>query len=65
MAAYAEKGIKAHGYVCDVTDEPAVQAMVATIEKEVGDVYKRQILLRMKSLTMTCWYSSALPVCLL
>ena len=28
MAAYAEKGIKAHGYVCDVTDEPAVQAMV-------------------------------------
>ena len=25
MAAYAEKGIKAHGYVCDVTDEPAVQ----------------------------------------
>ena len=24
MAAYAEKGIKAHGYVCDVTDEPAV-----------------------------------------
>ena len=38
MAAYAEKGIKAHGYVCDVTDEPAVQAMVATIEKEVGSV---------------------------
>ena len=36
MAAYAEKGIKAHGYVCDVTDEPAVQAMVATIEKEVA-----------------------------
>lgn len=34
MAAYAEKGIKAHGYVCDVTDEPAVQAMVATIEKK-------------------------------
>ena len=27
MAAYAAKGIKAHGYVCDVTDEPAVQAM--------------------------------------
>ena len=38
MAAYAEKGIKAHGYVCDVTDEPAVQAMVATIEKEVGTI---------------------------
>ena len=31
MAAYAEKGIKANGYVCDVTDEPAVQAMVVTI----------------------------------
>ena len=38
IAAYAEKGIQAHGYVCDVTDEPAVQAMVATIEKEVGSV---------------------------
>ena len=38
MAAYAEKGIKAHGYVCDVTDEPAVQAMVATIAKEVGTI---------------------------
>lgn len=36
IAAYAEKGIKAHGYVCDVTDEAAVNAMVAQIEKEVG-----------------------------
>lgn len=36
MAAYAAKGIEAHGYVCDVTDEPAVQAMVATIAKEVA-----------------------------
>ena len=25
IASYAEKGIKAHGYVCDVTDEEAVQ----------------------------------------
>ena len=25
LAAYEEKGIKAHGYVCDVTDEDAVQ----------------------------------------
>ena len=33
LAAYKEEGINAHGYVCDVTDEPAVQAMVATIEK--------------------------------
>ena len=38
MAAYAEKGIKAHGFVCDVTDEPAVQAMVATIAKEIGTI---------------------------
>lgn len=36
LASYAEKGIKAHGYVCDVTDENAVNAMVAQIEKEVG-----------------------------
>ena len=38
LAAYTEKGIKARGYVCDVTDEPAVQAMVAQIEQEVGSV---------------------------
>ncbi len=36
LAAYAEAGIKAHGYVCDVTKEDQVQAMVAQIEKEVG-----------------------------
>ncbi len=36
LASYEENGIKAHGYVCDVTDEAAVQAMVATIEQEVG-----------------------------
>ena len=36
LSAYTEKGIAAHGYVCDVTDEAAVQGMVATIEKEVG-----------------------------
>ena len=36
IAAYAEKGIKAHGYVCDVTNEDQVNAMVAQIEKEVG-----------------------------
>ena len=38
IAAYAEKGIKAHGYVCDVTDEDAVNAMVAKIKAEVGPV---------------------------
>lgn len=38
MKAYEEKGIKAHGYVCDVTDEEAVHALVKKIEKEVGVV---------------------------
>ena len=37
-AAYAEKSIDAHGYVCDVTNEEAVQALVAQIEKEVGTI---------------------------
>ena len=36
LAAYEEKGIKAHGYVCDVTDEEAVQKTVAKIREEVG-----------------------------
>lgn len=36
VKAYADAGIKAHGYVCDVTDEAAVNALVAKIEKEVG-----------------------------
>lgn len=35
-AAYKEAGIQAHGYICDVTDEEAVQNMVAQVEKEVG-----------------------------
>ena len=36
MAAYREKGIEAHGYVCDVTDELQVNDLVSRIEKEVG-----------------------------
>lgn len=36
IAAYTAEGIKAHGYVCDVTDEDGVKAMVAKIEEEVG-----------------------------
>ena len=36
IAAYKELGIEAHGYVCDVTDEAAVNALVAQIEREVG-----------------------------
>ena len=33
LAAYKEEGINAHGYVCDVTNEDAVNAMVAQVEK--------------------------------
>ena len=36
LAAYAQKGVKAHGYVCDVTDESAVQALVAKVRMDVG-----------------------------
>lgn len=36
LAAYKEAGISAKGYVCDVTDEDQVHALVAQIEKEVG-----------------------------
>ncbi|NLD35072.1 MAG: gluconate 5-dehydrogenase [Clostridiales bacterium] len=36
LAAYKEKGVEARGYVCDVTDEAAVAALVQRIEQEVG-----------------------------
>jgi len=36
LKAYEELGIKASGYVCDVTDEDAVNELVVKIEKEVG-----------------------------
>ena len=36
LAAYKEEGITAHGYVCDVTDEDAVNAFVKKVEEEVG-----------------------------
>ena len=36
LAAYKEEGIPAHGYVCDVTDEAAVDELVKKIEAEVG-----------------------------
>lgn len=36
MAAYEAEGIKAHGYVCDVTNEDAVTELIAKVEKEVG-----------------------------
>ena len=36
IASYKEEGIDAHGYVCDVTNEDAVNELVAKIESEVG-----------------------------
>jgi gluconate 5-dehydrogenase len=36
LAAYKADGIKAHGYICDVTDEQGINEMVARIEQEVG-----------------------------
>ena len=38
LASYKEQGIDATGYVCDVTDEEAVQALVKRIEAEVGAI---------------------------
>lgn len=38
LAEYEAIGIKAHGYVCDVTNEEQVQAMIKQIEVEVGSV---------------------------
>jgi gluconate 5-dehydrogenase len=38
IAAYKEAGINAHGYVCDVTNEDAVNDMVEKITKEVGPI---------------------------
>ena len=36
LADYKAKGIEAHGYICDVTDEEQVNAIVADINKELG-----------------------------
>ena len=38
LASYQAEGIDAKGYVCDVTDESAVNEMVAKIEREVGNI---------------------------
>lgn len=38
LEAHKADGIDAKGYVCDVTDEVAVKALVAKIEKDVGTV---------------------------
>ncbi len=36
LAAYEADGIKAQGYVCDVTDEKAVNDFISKVEKEIG-----------------------------
>ena len=38
VAEYEKRGVKAHGYVCDVTDEEQVAAMMKQIHEEVGPV---------------------------
>ena len=38
LASYKEAGIEAHGYVCDVTNEDQVQALVKQIHEEVGQI---------------------------
>ena len=38
LAAYKEKGIDAHGYIADVTDEAQVAELVKKIEAEVGTI---------------------------
>lgn len=38
LAAFEEKGIKAYGFVCDVTDENAVNALVKKVEAEIGTI---------------------------
>lgn len=38
LDAYKAAGINARGYICDVTDEAAVQKMVAEIEAEFGSL---------------------------
>ena len=37
-ANYKEAGIDAKGYLCDVTDEEGVKAMVADVEKTIGTI---------------------------
>jgi len=38
LDAYKAEGIPAHGYICDVTDENAVNTIAAKIENEIGVV---------------------------
>ena len=56
-------GIEAHGYVCDVTNEDAVNAMVKQITEEVGHinvlVNNAGIIKRIPMIEMTAASSSA------
>ncbi|MDY6313833.1 MAG: gluconate 5-dehydrogenase [Clostridia bacterium] len=36
LESYKKDGIEAHGYVCDVTDEAAVNSFIKTVESEIG-----------------------------
>ena len=38
LASYAEAGIDVKGYICDVTDEEQVKALITKIEEEVGTI---------------------------
>ena len=38
IRAYKEAGVEARGYLCDVTDEAAVNKMVSQIEQETGGI---------------------------
>lgn len=38
VASYEAEGIKAHGYVCDVTNEEQVNAFIGQVTKEVGHI---------------------------
>ena len=38
LESYNNENIKAHGYVCDVTNEDDVKKMVADIEKNIGEI---------------------------
>ena len=56
LADYAAQGVEARGYICDVTDEAAVAALVAEVSKELGPIdilvnnagiHKRDLLINM------------------
>ena len=38
LAEYKARGVEARGFICDVTDEAQVQAMVAQIDAELGTI---------------------------